>query len=154
MNPSRISTLAEYNAQRQEHWDQVARTHPDETFFSREYHRRLTEIYRLLISPGLSVLEVGCGRGDLLASVSPSVGVGVDFSPEMLAIARKNHPNLTFIQADAHNLQLDQQFDVIILSDLVNDIWNVQDVLEQLKPFCKADTRLILNVYSKLYQPI
>jgi SAM-dependent methyltransferase len=153
MTPSRVSTLAEYNAQRQAHWDQVAQQHPTETFFNREYHRRLTEIYQLLISPGLSVLEIGCGRGNLLAAVAPVRGVGVDFSAEMLALARKNHPNLTFIQADAHNLQLDQQFDVIILSDLVNDVWNVQDVLEQLKPLCKSDTRLILNIYSKVYQP-
>jgi len=153
MASSSASTLAEYNAQRQEHWDQVARTHSTETFFNREYHRRLTELYRLFISPGQAVLEIGCGRGNLLASVDPAYGVGVDFSAEMLASARKNHPELTFIQADAHNLQLDRQFDVIILSDLVNDVWNVQDVLEQLKPLCKPDTRLILNVYSKVYQP-
>jgi ubiquinone/menaquinone biosynthesis C-methylase UbiE len=153
MTLSRISTLAEYNAQRQEHWDKVAETQPTETFFNREYHRRLTEIYQLLVSPGQTVLEIGCGRGNLLASVAPTNGVGVDISAEMLAIARKNYPSLTFIQADAHTLQLDRQFDVIILSDLVNDVWNVQDVLEQLKPLCKPDTRLILNFYSRVYQP-
>ncbi len=101
----------------------------------------------------MDVLEGGCGRGNLLAAVAPAHGVGLDLSAEMLAIARKNHPELTFIQADAHQLQLDQKFDVIILSDLVNDVWNVQDVLEQLKPLCKPDTRLILNVYSRVYQP-
>ena len=153
MTPSRVNTLAEYNARRQEHWDEIVRTAPAETFFSREYHRRLMELYRLLISPGLAVLEIGCGRGDLLASVAPACGVGVDFSADMLAVARKNHPALSFIQADAHNLHLDDKFDVIILSDLVNDVWDVQDVLQQLKPLCKPDTRLILNVYSRVYQP-
>lgn len=153
MTPSRISTLAEYNAQRQEHWDEIARTHPGETFFSREYHRRLIELYQLLISPGLAVLEIGCGRGDLLAAVTPSHGTGVDFSADMLALARKNYPALIFIQADAHNLELDRKFDVIILSDLVNDVWDVQDVLRQLKPLCKPDTRLIINVHSRVYQP-
>lgn len=153
MTPSRISTLAEYNAQRQNHWDEIARTLPSESFFSREYHRRLRELYRLFISPKLSVLEIGCGRGDLLAAVAPAHGVGVDFSAEMLAAARKNYPALTFIQAEAHTLQLDRKFDVIILSDLVNDLWNVQDVLQQLKPLCNPDTRLIINLHSRVYQP-
>ncbi len=153
MMTSRISTLAEHNAQRQKHWDEIARTESAETFFNREYHRRLREIYRLLVSPELAVLEIGCGRGDLLASVAPFKGVGVDFSAEMLSQARHRHPNLTFIQADAHNLQLDRQFDVIILSDLINDAWDVQDLLEQVRPLCTADTRIILNFHSRVYQP-
>ena len=153
MNLSRISTRAEHNAQRQAHWDEIARTDSVETFFSREYHRRLREIYRLLISPGLDVLEIGSGRGDLLAAVAPARGVGLDFSPEMLAQARQRHPELTFLEADAHDLRLDGQFDVIILSDLVNDAWDVQTVFEQLLPFCKPDTRIILNFYSRVYQP-
>ena len=86
MTPSRISTLTEYNSQRQEHWDEIARTRPAETFFSREYHRRLMELYRFLISPRLAVLEIGCGRGDLLASVAPAQGVGIDFSAEGLSV--------------------------------------------------------------------
>jgi SAM-dependent methyltransferase len=156
MLPSRISTRAEYNTVRQSHWDEIARKNTVETIFNREYHRRLEEFYRLLVSPGLVVLEVGCGRGDLLAALAPLKGVGVDFSAEMVAQARQRHaahPQLTFIQADAHDLQLEHQFDIIILSDLVNDAWDVQAVLEQIRPLCKADTRLILNFYSRVYQP-
>ena len=150
---SRISTRAEYNALRQHHWDEIARLDTAETFFNREYHRRLKELYGLLISPGLSVIEIGCGRGDLLSSVKPARGLGVDFSPEMISQARQRHPELTFIQADAHELQLDNQFDVVILSDLVNDAWDVQTIFEQIRPLCKADTRVILNFYSRVYQP-
>jgi len=150
---SRISTREEHNSLRQSHWDKVAQNGTVETFFSREYHRRLREIYSLLISPGLTVLEIGCGRGDLLAAVAPLTGVGIDFSAEMLIQARQRHPGLTFIQADAHALQLDRKFDVIILSDLINDVWDVQTVFERLHPFCKPDTRIILNFYSRVYQP-
>src|SRR5687767_13650067 len=116
-----VSTRDEYNALRRAHWDGIARTRPAEGFFSREYHRRMREVYALLLSPGQRILEIGCGRGDLLAALKPSSGVGVDFSTEMLGRARQRHPSLTFIQADAHELRLDQTFDAIILSDLVND---------------------------------
>jgi ubiquinone/menaquinone biosynthesis C-methylase UbiE len=153
MDSSRISTRAEYNAIRKNHWDEIARRNITETFFSREYHRRLKELYQLFISPGLDVLEIGCGRGDLLAAVSPRKGIGIDFSAEIISQACQRHPELTFIQTDAHQLNLDSAFDVIILSDLVNDLWDVQAVLEQLRPLCKPDTRLILNFHSRVYQP-
>jgi len=148
------SNLSEYTQKRIFHWDEIARSRPAETFFSREYHRRLREIYRHLISPGLSVLEIGCGRGDLLAAVAPARGVGVDFSGEMLKIARQKHPELTFLEADAHALSLDECFDVIILSDLVNDVYDVQAILEQLRPLCRPSTRIIINTYSRVHQPI
>jgi SAM-dependent methyltransferase len=148
------ATLTDYNHQRQSHWDTLARQHPAETFFSREYHRRLREIYRLLISPGQNVLELGCGAGDLLAEVAPARGVGVDFSAEILQLARKKHPQLNFVEADAHALSVEGPFDAIILSDLVNDVWDVQTILERLRPLCHPGTRLILNSYSRVYQPL
>jgi len=148
------SNHSEYTQSRISHWNGIARARPAETFFSREYHRRLREIYRHLISPGLAVLELGCGRGDLLAAVAPARGVGVDFSAEMLKAARQRHPQLTFIEADAHALSLDEKFDVIILSDLVNDAYDMQAILEGIRPLCRPDARIILNTYSRLHQPL
>ena len=150
----KIDTLADYNALRQAHWDEIAHARPAETFFSRGYHRRLREIYALLVSPGQRVLEVGCGCGDLLAGLKPLAGVGVDFSAEMLARAHEHHPELELVQADAHMLDLERTFDSILLSDLVNDAWDVQVVFERLRANCSADTRLIINVYSRVYQPL
>ncbi len=77
----------------------------------------------------------------------------MDFSYEMLCRARKDHPALSFLQADAHDLSgLQGPFDAIILSDLVNDAWDVQRVLQQIRPLCLPSTRLILNFYSGLWQ--
>lgn len=153
MEQKRISTLQEYNSVRQKSWNDIALKDSPETFFNQEYHHRLRELFALLISPGLTVLEIGCGRGDLLAAVKPATGIGVDFSFEMIKQAQSLHPNLKFIQADAHQLDLNTTFDVIILSDLVNDVWDVQSVMQQLLPLCKPDTRIILNFYSRVYQP-
>ena len=41
------------------------------------YHREIENAYRFIIPEGASVLEVGCGPGDLLAAVKPSRGVGI-----------------------------------------------------------------------------
>ncbi len=105
-----------------------------------------------MIPAGNRVLELGCATGDLLASVKPAYGVGVDFSGEMIARAKRKHPGLRFVEMDVHELTLDDTFDTIILSDLVNELWDVQQVFERLQPLCTAETRIILNSYSRMWE--
>jgi len=117
------------------------------------YHRRLSEIYRFLVSPGMRVLEVGCGGGDLLAALDPSYGVGVDFAEKMIEAARTRHPGFRFVESSIEEADLDETFDFIILSDVVNDLWDIRAVLEQCRGWCHVRTRVILNFYSRLWQP-
>ena len=100
----------------------------------------------------MSVLELGCGQGDLLAALSPSRGFGVDLSPAMLERARARHPSLTFLAADAHSLDLAQTFDFIVCADLVNDLWDVQKVFETAARHSHPSTRIIVNSYSRLWE--
>ncbi len=144
---------ADYTRARIAHWDAVAQQIDQRLDLSGVYHDRLVEVYRSLVAPGQRVLEIGCGQGDLLAALQPTLGVGVDFSVEMLRRAARRHPRLRFIQADAHTLDLqDQVFDVIVLSDVVNDLWDVELALRQLLPVARPNTRLVLNFYSRLWE--
>ena len=142
-----------YQNTRQAHWDAVARKRDTWRGMGSWYHRRLIEIYQFLVSPNQRVLEIGCGTGSLLARLKPSRGVGIDFSADMIERAKLRHPELEYHQMDAHDLSgIDGPFDVIILSDTVNDLWDVQRALEQTKRLCTPHTRLILNFYNHLWQ--
>ena len=143
----------EYRDSRIAHWDAVARKRDRWHGLGYWYHRRIAEIYSFLVGPGRSVLEIGCGQGDLLAALRPSHGVGVDFSEEHITRGQKKYPQLELIRADAHELSPVQgSFDAIIFSDTINDLWDVQRALEQVRPFCSSRTRLILNFYSHLWE--
>ena len=141
-----------YQEDRRIHWENVANQPEKLVAPRRYYHKRLSEIYQFVVSPKLSVLEIGCGKGDLLASVKPRFGVGLDLSPHMLQIARRRHPDLYFVQADGHVIPFGHTFDVIILSDLINDLWDVQAVLEQIHAISNHRTRIVINVYSKIWE--
>lgn len=144
-----------YQKSRIAHWDGVARkVAAGRIGMGSFYHEQLAHYYSLLVPPGMRVLEIGCGTGDLLAALKPSMGIGVDFSKEMIQQGRQKYPQLRFIQADAHNLLLDGQFDVIVLSDLVNDLWDVQAVFKRIVPLAHPRTRLIVNTYSYLWAPL
>jgi SAM-dependent methyltransferase len=143
-----------YREERAAHWDAVARRWRGRSGLAGAYHRRLRRIYRYLAPPGLRVLEIGCGTGDLLAALEPAAGVGIDLSAEMVRQAAERHPGLRFLQADAHDLAplQGETFDVVVLSDLVNDAWDVQRLLRQIAPLTHPRTRLILNIYSRLWE--
>ena len=112
-------------------YDQRAAFRVRET--GRYYQQLLRKQYAFWVPPGLRVLEVGCGLGDLLAAVKPARGVGVDFSPAMIALARQRHPELEFQVADAAEWAAAEKFDYILLADLVNDLPDVQAVFERLQ---------------------
>ena len=142
---------ARYQEGRVAHWDFVAEKMGKRRGWEAYYHRRLAKVYQSLIPAGSRVLEIGCGDGKLLAGLKPAVGVGIDFSQCMIERARELHPNLQFIHADAHDLDLDETFDFVILSDVANDLWDVQRVLTQVSQLAEAGTRIVLNTFSHLW---
>jgi ubiquinone/menaquinone biosynthesis C-methylase UbiE len=152
-NQYRDPAEEEHREARRSHWDAIARKRDSSRGMGLWYHRRIQEIYRFLISPGQRVLEIGSCTGDLLAAVQPGMGVGIDFSMEQIRRARERYPQINFIHADAHDLSpVKSKFDVIILSDLINELWDVQQVLEQLRALCNPHTRIIINFYSRLWE--
>jgi SAM-dependent methyltransferase len=144
--------FAAFTGQKLAYWTDFARHFGRWERSRAGYQTRLKEIYSFLIPPGMRVLEVGCARGDLLAALKPSRGIGVDFCPAMIERAKQRHPDLEFVPGDAHDFDLGETFDYIICSDLVNDLWDVQKVFENVARHCHANTRLILNAYSRLWE--
>ena len=143
-----------YLHERATHWDHVAKLTDTGTGWGNTYQKLLSHYYLLQIPRQSSVLELGCGRGDLLASLEPAFGVGIDFSHPMIKRAAKGSANLLFIQADVHHIPIKHQFDFIIISDLVNDLWDVQQAFAFLHKLSHPGTRIIINTYSRLWQPL
>ena len=152
-HPNISAEFRNYTQVRSSHWNEQAERLLHWKSLGGAYHQRLTECYRQIIPPGSRILELGCGSGDLISALQPDHGVGVDFADSMVKLAQSRHPEITFIQADAHHLDLnDEKFDYIILSDLVNDLWDVQQVISNVGMFCTSETRVIINYYSRIWE--
>lgn len=113
---------------------------------------------RFLIPEGARVLELGCGTGHLLSALKPSFGVGVDFSEGMVAQARKNHPDLTFLTGDIEDADfirsLPGPFDVILITDTLGFLDDCQSLFASLHAQCTRETRLVVAYFSHLWYPV
>jgi len=147
-----ILSAEKYRIDRGEHWNKVALKMQTWHGWGGYYHNRLKEIYSTVIPADSNVLELGCGNGELLAALNPRIGVGVDFSAEMIALASERYPGLKFIQANAEEFTSEEKFDVVILSDILNEVWDVQKLFENVRELINQNGRLLINVHSRLWE--
>src|SRR5262249_758201 len=140
------------SADRRAFYQRRASMRPAES--SRFYQTLLRERYAFLVPPDSSVVELGAGLGDLLPAVKHARGVGIDFRSNMVELASARHPQLEFIEADAVTCSLREQFDYIILSDLINDLPDVQAVFTHLHTLAHSRSRLVLNFFNNLWRPV
>jgi trans-aconitate methyltransferase len=117
------------------------------------YHKNLERLMQFLIEPHSSVLEVGSATGDLLNSVNPSLGIGIDFSSKMIDLAVKKYPNLKFMEMDAEQISLRNKFDYVVMSDLIGHLNDIQKCLTDVRNVMHARSRLIVTYYNFLWEP-
>ncbi len=128
-----------------------------ETWIARNatYYNDDLRYMRFLIPENARVLDLGCGTGRLLSALKPLHGVGVDFSPSMVAEARRLHPECEFFVGDIERPeeleQVEGQFDYIILSDTIGALDDIEDALRLLHRFCMPQTRIVIAYYSSYW---
>jgi len=118
------------------------------------YRSWLAHYYNLIIPPGASVLEIGCGNGQLLAQLRTRRVTGIDLSARQVAAAGRNVPSGRFYQQAGETLDLAETFDYIIISDTLNYAADVQQMLAQAQTVARPDTRLLLSFTSALWRPV
>lgn len=75
---------------------------------------------------GAAVLDMGCGTGDLalMAAAEGHRVTGLDFSPEMLEIARRRGPSLAWVEASAAETGLpDGAFGAVVSAYVMRNLY-------------------------------
>ena len=126
--------------------------------YNAAYHADDYKFMQFLVPPGKRVLELGCGRGDLLAALKPSYGVGIDFGAETIAQANARHPDLYFVLGDVEDPQtlnaIEGPFDYIVIADTIGMFEDIDGTLRLINQLCAPSTRIIISYYSHLWEPV
>ena len=124
---------------------------------NKKYYQDLESLYQLLVPESKSILEIGCGNGELLNKLNPSIAIGIESDRELVEEANDQYPNIKVIQATSDEISIQLmnsiKFDIIILNNNLNTVNDVQLLLEKLELFSHENTRLIISFHNWLWQP-
>ena len=97
--------------------------------YSREAHLLCQAVFDHISYRPETMLHLGCGAGghDTVFKTYFRV-TGVDLSPEMLRLARKKHPELTYIKGDMRTVFLSQRYDIVAIPDSIGYMTTVSDL--------------------------
>jgi len=118
------------------------------------YWNYITRYCNYFIHEEDKVLEIGCGTGELIAALKGKRKLGVDFSEKMIGHALEQFPDLNLIVMDAQDMKLEEKFDVVIMSNLIGSLTDVEEALREVHKVCHTGTRLILTSYNFFWEPL
>lgn len=97
-----------------------------------------------------SLLDVGCGPGNLIAGLSAGEIVGLDLSDTLLGQAReklKNRRGMRLIKGDAEKLPFpDDRFDRIVCSEVLEHVREPARALSEIRRVAKPGARIVLTI--------
>ncbi len=101
------------------------------------------------------ILDIGCGRGFLLQRVGrqsepDSRLSGLDISPKLCELARKNNPGAVIVCGDAENLPFgDNSFDVIFMTEALEHMLDYDKALSEVHRTLRPGGMFIVTVPNR-----
>jgi ubiquinone/menaquinone biosynthesis C-methylase UbiE len=142
------------NTTKKEYFNKVATKRIKQRKAKGYYWNDITKHCDYFIHEDYTVLEIGCGTGELLNDIKAKHKTGIDFSEEMINQARKQFPELELYVMDASSISLNRKYDLIILSNLIGYVDDIQEVLSNLHAVCNPNTKIIITYYNFLWEPL
>jgi trans-aconitate methyltransferase len=114
-----------------------------------QYGKSLLEL--LVPRPGQRILDLGCGTGQLTAEIAASGAqvIGIDNSPQMVAQARENFPELQFELADAVDFHFPEPFDAVFSNAALHWIKTPERVVRSVAHGLKPGGRFVAELGGK-----
>ncbi|HBI16903.1 MAG: Methyltransferase type 12 [Candidatus Moranbacteria bacterium GW2011_GWF2_34_56] len=138
----------------EKHFDNIAQKY--DYFKERNwyYYKNLKSLYKQLIPKQSSVLEIGCGTGDLISETDASQAVGIDISPEMIKIAQQKHSQIHFEDVTVEDFKTNLEFDYIFLADVIEHLEDIPSTIQSIEKICSKNTKIIFTYANPLWEPI
>lgn len=117
-------------------YDKAGTRNPVARWLLRGFERSMFEL--LSAAEGVtSILEVGCGEGNVTAELATRFPrarvVGSDLSPEIVAEARRRHPDLEFRTESIYDLDGHaERFDLVVACEVLEHVDDPERALRQL----------------------
>ncbi len=101
--------------------------------------------------PGETVLDAGCGTGQLTYQIVErgASAIGLDSAPAMVAQARMNYPSLKFILADVANFTLPEPVDAVFSNAMLHWVTKPETAAACIRRALKPGGRFVAEFGGK-----
>ena len=136
----------------EKHFDLVAKNYDLYKEKNSFYYDNLKKLLKKEIPKDCIVFEVGCGTGELLASLDPRNGYGMDISSEMVRLAKEKY------KTDRH-LHFSTQypssyFDYVFMSDVIEHLVYPEKVFRQISKLMNQKSKFIVTMANPFWEPV
>jgi SAM-dependent methyltransferase len=149
-----LDVLRLHNDRIRSHFEALAADYPALKERNAYYNGRLTQFCRSLVPPGRKILDVGCGRGDVLAALAPREGLGIDLSSSMIREAKQSYPSLEFREQAIEDFEGDASYDVALLVNTLEYMHDVGRVLDRIHAALHDGGRLLITTANPIWSPV
>ena len=137
-----------------DHFDHVAPDYDRWKAKAHRYYAALKTSLREIVPSGSRVLEVGCATGDILASLDPEEGMGLDISPAMIELAARKHPGLRFRVHDLMQGPLDERFDYAVAADVAEHVPDLDTMMRSVAGMLTERGVAVVVTANPLWAPV
>ena len=122
-------------------WD--AKKYQERHSYVFEYGQAVLDV--LAPQPGERILDLGCGSGQLTAAIAGAGAsvLGLDSSPEMLAEARVQYPDIEFRLGDAAEFTLESPMDAVFSNAVLHWVKNADGAARSISRALKPSGRFV-----------
>jgi len=136
----------------EKHFDKIAKSYDLGKQKYSYYYENLKSLLGSLISRNKIVFEIGCGTGDLLVSLNPKNGYGMDISDQMVKLAKskyKSKKNLTFSTKWPN-----ETFDYIFMSDVIEHLERPEETFKNISELMNKKSKFVITMANPTWEPL
>lgn len=122
--------------------------------FNRYFHGLVNSLICSQVPSQQEVLDIGCGEGQTLDALKPTVGLGIDIDGTAIAAGENKYPHLRFIKGAIESTDFGFKPNYVIASFVFDQLYDVDFVLSRVREALSTDGKLVVTSYNRIWQPL
>ena len=115
-------------------------------------NQRIKKIIKILgYKEDESLVELGCGSGNILRNFKKGNVTGIELSETGVKLAKKNCLNARIIKGDAQTINLDKKFDKIICSEVLEHLPDPSKVIDNIIRMSKKKSVIVISIPNERF---